>query len=172
MDFKDVVKANPIQHADVASAAIAPAISTAAAKLSSESYPFLKEVDWLSFIYSKPLPGVSAKEALKAVDSALKMGAAMDPKALHGAVEAHHKAIAGVDDKGVLTSADYEAVNAALGQLIASVPTSQTMDVYNSFAKIVSPDVGKYMMAQVKEADALASYNAFLEFKDVVKASR
>jgi hypothetical protein len=172
LEFKEVVKAHPIQHAAVESATIAPAISSAAAKLSSESYPFIKEVDWTSDIFSKPLPGVSAKQALKAVDSALQMGAAMDAKALHGAAEAHHKAIAGVDAKGVLTAADYEAVNAALGQLIASVPSSKTMDVYNSFAKIVSPDVGKYMMAQVNSADAAAAYKALMEFKDVVKATR
>merc|ERR1711862_980236 len=106
-------------------------IDAAASKLSSASYPFIKEVDWTSDIFSKPLPGVSAKQYLKGVDAALQMSAQMDPKALHGAVEAHHKAIAGVDSKGVLTASDYEAVNAALGQLIASTPASKTMDVYN-----------------------------------------
>jgi len=172
MEFKEVVKTHPISHADTASAPIASGIASAASKLSSASYPFIKEVDWTSDIFSKPLPGVSAKQYLKGVDAALQMGAQMDPKALHGAVEAHHKAIAGVDSKGVLTASDYEAVNAALGQLIASTPASKTMDVYNAFAKILSPDVGKYMMAMVNADDAKASYAALLEFKDAVKAAQ
>ena len=32
-------------------------------------------------------------------------------------------------------------------------------------------DVGPYMMSKVNAADAKAAYSAFLEFKDVVKAS-
>merc|ERR1711918_259996 len=90
-----------------------------AGKLSSASYPFIKDVDWTSPVYLSPLPGVTTKEALTAVDKMLVMGASMDGKLLKEAAEAHHKAIAGVDAKGVLTASDYEAVNAALGQLIA-----------------------------------------------------
>jgi len=172
MKFKDVVKANPISHPEVSSALVSDKMKDAASKLSSASYPFLKEVDWTSDLYSKPLPGVGAKQALSAVDAALKMGVAMDPSALHGAVEAHHKAIGGVDAKGVPTLGDYAAINAAIGTLIASVPASKTMDVYNAFAKIVSPDVGKFNMATVVPDDAKAAYSAFLEFKDVVKASQ
>merc|ERR1712107_235176 len=116
-------------------------------------------------------PGVSAKEVLPAINAALKMGVAMDPAALHGAVEAHHKAISGVDAKGVPSQSDYEAINAAIGTLIASVPASKTMDVYNAFAKIVSPDVGKFNMAMVVPEDAKAAYAALLDFTKVVKAS-
>jgi len=170
MEFKDVVKANPISHAEVASVPVDPAIVKAAATLSSKSYPFLKEVDWTSDIYSSPLPGVGAKAALKGVQSALEMSVAMDPKVLHGAVEAHHKAIAGIDGKGIPTEADYAAINAGIGQLIATTPQGKTMDVYNSFAKITSPDVGKYMMAMVDSKDAKAAYEALLTFKDTVKA--
>jgi len=170
MEFKDVVKAHPIAHPDVTSGSIDSSILKAASKLSTESYPLIKEVDWNSPIFSAPLPGVKAKSALKAIQSTLEMGASMDSGALHTAVEAHHKAIGGVDAKGVPTAADYEAINAALGQLIASVPTSKTMGVYDSFKKILNPDVGKYMMAFVKESDARAAYSALIEFKDTVKA--
>jgi len=172
LEFKDVVKAHPITHAETGDAPIADKIAAAAGKLSAASYPFMKEVDWTSDIYSKPLPGVSAKQALAAVDSALQMSLAMDPKALHGAVEAHHKAIGGVDAKGVLSESDYEAVNAALGQLIASVPASKTMDVYNAFAKVVTPDVGKYMVGMVNGDDARQAYTALMEFKNAVKATQ
>merc|ERR1719181_2491998 len=105
MAFKDVVKANPITPTEPVvssklSAEKLDAISAAAGKLSSASYPFIKE-----------------------------------------AAEAHHKAIAGVDSKGVLTAADYEAINAGIGKLVASVPQSQVMDVYNAFAKIIGNGV-------------------------------
>lgn len=170
MEFKDVVKANIKPYTAPADEPVNPAIAKAAAKLSSASYPLIKEVDWNSPIFSAPLPGTSAKAALKGVDAALEMGAAMDSKALHSAVAAHHKAIAGVDAKGVPTLADYEAINAGIGQIVSSVPTYKTMAVYNAFSKIVTPDVGKYMMAMVNSGDAKASYAALLEFKDTVKA--
>merc|ERR1712224_992513 len=100
------------------------------------------------------------------------MGVAMDPYALHGAVEAHHKAISGVDANGVPKAEDYEAIIAGIGQLIASVPASKTMDVYNAFARIVTPDVGKLNMAMVNSGDARAAYSALMDFKDVVKAAQ
>merc|ERR1719408_911861 len=65
---------------------------------------------------------------------------------------------------------DFEAINAALGRAIASVPESKVMDVYNSFSGLVSGDVPSYLMSTVKEADAKAAYSGLLEFKDVVKA--
>merc|ERR1712079_736286 len=57
------------------------------------------------------------------------------------------------------------------GRLIASVPESQTMGVYNAVASLVPAEVPKYLMATVKEADAKKAYEAFLTFKDVVKAN-
>merc|ERR1712014_554076 len=140
----DVVKANPITPtaptvSSKLSAAKLDAVGAAAGKLSSASYPFIKDVDWTSDVYLKPLPGVSPKEALTAVDKMIVMGASMDGKLLKEAAEAHHKAIAGIDTKGVLTAADYEAVNAGIGKLIASVPKSQVMEVYNAFAKFSTP---------------------------------
>merc|ERR1712125_73936 len=122
----DVVKANPITPTE-------PVVNPklAAGKLSAASYPFIKEVDWTSPVYLTPLPGVSSKATLEAVDKMIVMGATMDGKLLKEAAEAHHKAIASVDSKGVTSAADYEAINKALGKLFASVPQSQVMDVYN-----------------------------------------
>jgi hypothetical protein len=172
LEFKDVVKAHPISHDATESAAVNADISSAAEKLSSASYPLIKEVDWTSDLFTKPLPGATVKGYLDGVVAALKMGIAMDPKALHGAVEAHHKAIGGVDAKGVPSESDYAAINGALGQLIKSVPSSKTMDVYNAFSKIIDADVGKFNMALVNAPDARAAYSALLEFKDVVKAAQ
>merc|ERR1711939_1242167 len=69
------------------------------------------------------------------------------------------------------SQADFEAVNAALGRMIASVPESKVMAVYNAFGNLVSPDVAPYLMSTVKEADAKAAYAALMDFKDVVKAN-
>merc|ERR1719486_1069636 len=101
------------------------------------------------------------------------MGSKMDGGALQEAARAHAKAIEGMDAKGVLTKADFTAINAGLGKAIASVPTSTVMDVYNSMARLVgSSPVPNYLFSQVSPQDALAAYNGLLEFKDVVKAAQ
>eukprot|EP00416_Gambierdiscus_australes_P017766 CAMPEP_0171061466 /NCGR_PEP_ID=MMETSP0766_2-20121228/4448_1 /TAXON_ID=439317 /ORGANISM="Gambierdiscus australes, Strain CAWD 149" /LENGTH=406 /DNA_ID=CAMNT_0011517151 /DNA_START=93 /DNA_END=1313 /DNA_ORIENTATION=- len=177
LKFKDVVKANPITPAtETVTSKLSPekldAISAASKKLSAASYGFLSQSNWLSDIYFKPLPGALPKDVLKAVDKAIVMGASMDPKLLADAAEAHHKAIGSIDAKGVTSAADYEAVNAAIGKIVASVPQGQVMDVFNAFGKIVSPVVQANMFNAVNGADAAASYAAFLQFKDVVAAAQ
>ena len=155
-----------------ASAAHADAIDDAAKKLSEASYPFLKEIDWTSDVYGK-LPTASPTAVLKAIDKMIVMGGQMDSAALKAGALAHHKAIGSIDGKGVTSLADYTAINAAIGHMVASVPESTTMDVYNAFdAFKLGNDVGPYMMSKVNAADASAAYKAFLEFKDVVKASQ
>merc|ERR1711979_5633 len=84
--------------------------------------------------------------------------------------EAHHIALQGLPANGVCSEAQLTVINAAIGRMIASVPESMTMDVYNSMKELVDPQVPAYLMSTVKEADAKAAYDAFLEFKDVVKA--
>merc|ERR1739848_865141 len=149
----------------------ADAIGDAAKELSKDAYPFLKEIDWTSGLsLTNPGPG-SAADWTKAVGTAIDMGAAMDPKLLKAGVEAHHKAIGSAGSTGVTSQADYEAVNAALGRMIASVPESKVMAVYNAFGNLVSPDVAPYLMSTVKEADTKAAYAALMDFKDVVKAN-
>jgi len=176
MEFKDVVKANPIEAKvkDTPSALKAKlgAIDTAAAKLSKASYPFLKSAPWDSDLYIKPLPGVSPNQAMKAIDKALVMGASMDGKLLQEAAMAHHKALGSMDAKLVTTAADYQAVNAAIGKIIASSSVGQTMDVFNAFSKIIEPQVPSKLFSMVSPSDATAAYDAFLKFKDVVKAAQ
>jgi len=173
LDFKDVVKKNQVSSAGpAASVPSGDKIGDAAKKLSDASYPFLKGIDWTSDIYIKPLPGTSATQALKAVDKAIVMGSAMDGNLLKAAAEAHHKAIGSIDGNGVTSAADYEAVNAALGRVIASVPSSKVMDVYNAFAGITNPAVPNKLFSMVNPLDAQAAAKAFYEFKDVVKAAQ
>merc|ERR1711933_532541 len=173
LTFKDVVKKNQVASAGpAASAPSGGPIGDAAKKLSDASYPFLKEIDWTSDLYIKPLPGASASQVLKAIDKAIVMGSAMDGNLLKAAAEAHHKAIGSVDGKGVTSAAGYEAVNAALGRAIASVPTSKVMDVYNAFAGLVNPAVPNKLFSSVNPLEAQAAAKAFYEFKDVVKAAQ
>merc|ERR1712113_933039 len=70
-----------------------------------------------------------------------------------------------------MSKADFEAMGAAIGRMIASVPESQTMGVYDAVSALVPAEVPKYLMSTVKEADAKKAYEAFLTFKDVVKAN-
>merc|ERR1711920_1052460 len=100
MEFKDVVKANPITPTTPSTPAALSsklgAIDAAAGKLSSAAYPLIKDVDWTSDLSLTPLPGASPNQVLKAIGS--------------------------VDAKLVTSASDFEAVNAALGKVIASVP--------------------------------------------------
>merc|ERR1711870_57542 len=172
VDFAGVVKANPITASTPASAVSGGSIGPAASKLAAAAYPFITDVDWTSDLALKPIPGASPQAVMKAVDKMIVMGSAMDGAALKEAAQAHVKAIDGVDAKGVLSQADFEAINAGLGKAIASVPTSKVMDVYNAMAGVVgSSPVPNYLYSQVKPQDAQAAYNALLEFKDVVKAA-
>jgi len=182
IEFKDVVKAHPI--APAAAVAVkntvqggspltvtvekAERITAAAAKLSAASYPFMKDVDWTSDIFTKPLPSTSAKDVMKAVEKAISMGVSMDSTLLKEAAEAHHKAIGSIDGKGVTSAADYEAINAALGKLIASTPTNKVIDVFNSFKALTGPEIPNLQFSLVNGGDAVKAYSAFWDFKDVV----
>merc|ERR1711963_1369781 len=146
--------------APIAAAPTGDSIGTAAAKLSAESYPFLKSVDWLSPIY------------LKAIDKAIVMGASMNGDLLKQAAAAHHKAIGSIDAKGVTSAADYEAVNAAIGRIVASVPKSKVMDVFNAFKDVVGPTIPNNMFALADPLAASQAAKAFYEFKDVVQAAQ
>merc|ERR1719486_459255 len=97
----------------------------------------------------------------------------MDPELLKKGVLAHHNGFpsASLDPRGVTSQSDFEEIIAAIGRMVASVPESKTMDVYDSFSKLVAPEVPNYLMASVKEADAKKAYEALMKFKDVVKAN-
>merc|ERR1712014_265358 len=127
VEFAGVVKANPITPSvPVASSKVASAagsISLASSKLSAAAYPFIKDIDWTDTLYSKPVPGQSPQQVMKAIDKMIVMGSQMDGAALKEAASAHAKAIANMDAKGVLTQADFEAINTGLGKAIASTPT-------------------------------------------------
>merc|ERR1719384_1173168 len=148
-------------------------IGDAAKQLAAASYPFAKEVDWNNGIYLQAPGNFQPLDALKAIDKMIVMGAQADPKLLKAAAEAHHKAIGSVSGaNGVTSAADWQAVNAALGRVIASVPESTVMDVYNSVSAITDSEVPAYMKSLVNGADAEKAYSAFLAFKDVVRKNQ
>merc|ERR1712048_1322966 len=68
MEFKDVVKANPISPTTPSTPAGLTgklgAIDAAAGKLSSAAYPLIKDVDWQSSLSLTPLPGASPSQVL------------------------------------------------------------------------------------------------------------
>merc|ERR1711948_178623 len=158
IEFTKVVKANPITPSTPASTVSGAPIDAAASKLSAAAYPFMKDVDWTSNLFSKPIPGKSPQEVMKAVDKMIVMGAAMDGASLKEAAKAHVKAIGGMDANGVLSQADFASINAGLGKAIASVPTKKVMDVYNSMAQVVgSSDVPNKLFSTVNPKDAQAT---------------
>merc|ERR1719277_1163652 len=150
--------------------AFADAIGDAAAKLSKAAYPFMKEVDWNSNLYAvKPGSGDAVSWA-KAIGKMIDMGAAMDSKLLKAGAEAHHAAIGGLSSNGLCAEGKLTAILAGIGRMIASVPESKVMDVYNSVGALVDPNVPAYLMSTVEEADAKAAYAALVDFAGVVKA--
>eukprot|EP00913_Durusdinium_trenchii_P034669 g32432.t1 len=162
--FKDVVEKNQVTA--VGAPATVPSgdkIGVAAKALSDASYPFLKEVDWLSDVYLKPLPDTTASKVVKAIDKMIVMGSQMDGNLLKAAAQAHHKAIGSIDAKGVTSAADYEAVNAAIGRIVASVPKATVMDVYNAMAAVTDGSVPNNMFSKVNPLDALVHRRPPLE---------
>merc|ERR1712151_1385950 len=102
-------------------------IGDAAAKLSKAAYPFMKEVDWNSNLYSvKPGSGDAVSWA-KAIGKMIDMGAAMDTKLLKAGAEAHHAAITGLPPSGLCAEGKLTAILAGLGRMIASVPVSSLL---------------------------------------------
>merc|ERR1712178_517126 len=131
------------------------------------------EVDSSNGIYLQAPGAFKPLEALTAIDKMIVLGAQADPKLLSAAAAAHHKAIGSIGGpNGVTSKADWEAVNAALGRVFASVPESTVMDVYNAVSGITDSGVPAYLKSTVNGADADKAYAAFLEFKDVVKSNQ
>merc|ERR1711972_333344 len=151
--------------------AFADEIGDAAAKLSKAAYPFMKEVPWNSNLYNLNPGSTDAVSWAKAIGKMIDMGAAMDTKLLKAGADAHHAAIGGLPASGVCSESQLTAITAAIGHMIASVPESKTMDVYNSVGALVDPKVPEYLMSTVKEADAKAAYAALVDFAGVVKAN-
>merc|ERR1719188_2933267 len=176
VEFARVVKDNPISPSTpptTISASANAGITAAADKLGEASYPFMQGVDWLDDLYTKPVPGKSAQEVLKAVDKMIAMGMEMDGAALKEAALAHVGAIDRMDAKGVLTKRDHKAILAGLGKVISSVPESSVMSVYDEIGKLVGPSdaqIPANLLSKQNPVDAMAAYSELMNFKDTVRA--
>ena len=71
------------------------AIDVAAKELSEAAYPFLKEIDWKSDLYLQPLPGVTTKQVLKAVDKTIFMGSKIGANELKAGGDANQRLLTG-----------------------------------------------------------------------------
>merc|ERR1712118_37864 len=136
------------------------AIDTAAAKLSAASYPFIKSAPWDSDVYIKPLPGMSPNKVMKAIDKALVMGASMDGKLLKEAAMAHHNA-----NGSRLPGCERGARQG--DRVCAEQPGHGRLQ---RFQQNHRPQVPSNLFNMVSPSEATAAYDAFLKFKDVVKA--
>merc|ERR1712083_821510 len=55
---------NPITPSTPASSVSGSSIAAAADKLSAAAYPFIKDIDWTSDLYSKPIPGADPQKGV------------------------------------------------------------------------------------------------------------
>merc|ERR1719443_2599405 len=55
--------------------------------------------------------------------------------------------------------------------MIASVPESKTMGVYDAVKPLIGKEIPEYLMSKVYEENARAAYDALIEFTQVVKAN-
>jgi len=165
-----------VQFKDTVRAYQPDAIGAAAAKLSAASYPFMQQVPWNSTEFLLPPGTANPIGWAKAIGKIIDMGASMDGELVKAGCEAHHVAIVGLPSTSNFTSnvcsqAQLTEIYATIGRMIASVPESKTMDVYDSVKALVDPKVPEYLMSQVTEADARAAYDALIEFTEVVKSN-
>merc|ERR1711862_571658 len=80
--------------------------------------------------------------------------------------------IEGMDAKGVLKQGDFEAILAGLGKAISSVPGTTVMGVYNEMSQVTGGQVPKYLFSKQNPTDAIAAYDALMQFKDTVSGAQ
>jgi hypothetical protein len=149
----------------------ADAIQEAAAELTKATYPFMSEVPWNSDEFLLTPGGADPIHWAKAIGKIINMGADMDAELVKIGCNAHHVACTDLPPNGVCSEAKLTEIYAAIGRMIASVPESQTMDVYDAVKALVHPEVPTYLMSKVTEANARAAYEALIKFTEVVKAN-
>jgi len=160
LQFKDTVKAYQPD-----------AIAAAAVKLTEASAPFMRQVPWNSSDFLLTPGAADPIGWAKAIGKIIEMGASMDAELVKAGCEAHHEAIMSRSRSGLCPPAQLTCTYASIGRMIASVPESKTMEVYEAVKALVDPGVPEYLMSKVNERDAKAAYEGLLEFTEVVKAN-
>merc|ERR1712087_303463 len=139
--------------------------------LSNASYPFIKAVPWDSDEFLLTPGAANPIGWAGAIGKIIGMGASMDGELVKAGCMAHHAAIKGLPADSVCSKTQMADIYAAIGRMIASVPESKTMGVYDAVSALVDPKVPQYLMSKVSQADAKAAYEALIEFTEVVKAN-
>merc|ERR1711972_648978 len=135
-------------------------------ELAEASYPVIKSIDWAntgvldSYVAKTP----ATKESILAL---LNAGLAMDPKMIQAAAQAHLDAINDVDGSLVTSLKGHEEVTVAVAKLIASAPPAVIKSVFDTVPQVQNLNGDWFTSMPV--ADALKSYQAFLETAAAVK---
>ena len=106
-----------------------------------------------------------------AISKTIDMGASMDMELVKAGCVAHNAALKGLPADGVCSEAQMKDIYTAIGRMIASLPESKTMGVYDSLKELVDPQVPEYLMSKVTKANAKTAYESLVEFAQVVKAN-
>jgi len=166
-ELAEAVKAAPkTQVATVAAPSMDGPIGQAAKGLADASYPLIKSIDWAntgvldSYVAKTP----ATKESILAL---LNAGLAMDPKMIQAAAQAHLDAINDVDGSLVTSLKGHEGVTVAVAKLIASADKGVIKSVFDTVPQVQNLNGDWFTSMPV--ADALKSYQAFLETAAAVK---
>lgn len=166
-ELADVVKASPTKVVTPVEVTTGGPIADAAKKLADTSYPLVKAVDWAN---TGALDNFVAKTpATKAsIAALLDAGLAMDPKLVQSATQAHLKALDAADGNLVTPLSNFEDVTVAVAKLIASAPASKIQAVFDTTPNVQGLNADWF--AKMPLADAISSYQAFLDTASVVGA--
>jgi len=166
-ELAEVVKASPEKVVTPVAVSASGPIADAAKKLADVSYPMVKAVDWANtgaldkFVAKTP----ATKESINAL---LDAGLAMDPKLIQSATQAHLNALNAVDGSLVTPLSNHEEVTIAIAKLIASAPAAKIKAVFDTTPNIQGLNADWF--ASMPVADAISSYQAFLDTATAVKA--
>jgi hypothetical protein len=167
-ELAEAVKASPEKAvAAVAAPSMDGPIGAAGKKLADASYPMLQKINWAdtavldNYVAKTP----ATKESISAL---LDAGLAMDMKVVQGATKAHLDAVNAVDGSLLTPLANHEAVTVAIAKLIASAPPAKIKAVFDTVPNVQGLNADWFSTMDV--ADAVKSYQAFLETAAAVKA--
>merc|ERR1719161_3107680 len=150
------------------SAANAATVEEAAKKLADTSYPMVKATDWATTdVLDKYMADVpTTKEFSKAI---LELSVNLDPALVKNAVRAHKIAVDAMGPDFVTPLKNHEDVTIALAKMFAAAPKDKIKAVFDATPGV--QDLNSAWYAQMPKADADATFVAFKELADAVKAS-
>merc|ERR1719190_110100 len=128
----------------------------------------VKSTDWATTdVLDKYMASVpTTKEFSKAI---LELSVALDPKLVKNAVQAHKKAVEAMGPNFITPLKNHEEVTTALAKMFAAAPADKIKAVFDATPSVESLNGAWY--AQMPKADADATFVAFKELAEAVKAA-